>query len=143
MALYEIKKVPDDVLRKTCTPLEKITLREKDIFEKMFFTMKYFDGIGLAAPQVGILQNLIVVDIGRETFKLANPIIKESNGIDKMIEGCLSVPDHVVEIERAYKILVKGINDEGKNIEIEAEGILARVFQHEIDHLKGKLIIDY
>jgi len=109
----------------------------------MLLTMYYFGGIGLAAPQVGITKKLIVVDIGDGPVKLANPEIVQAGGIDVMEEGCLSIPEVRAEIERSYDIVVKGAGDKGEDLEVKANGLLARVLQHEIDHLNGKLIVDY
>ena len=138
-----IKKYPDKILRNECVKVEEITERERELFEKMLFTMRRFRGIGLAAPQIGISKTLIVAEVEERTIKLADPEIVEVKGIDRMVEGCLSVPDFTVEIERPYEVVAKGLSEEGKNIQIKAEGLLARVLQHEIDHLNGKLIIDY
>ena len=143
MQVLEIKKYPDKVLRKKCEEIEGISSYEKDLFSKMLFTMRRFQGIGLAAPQVGILKRLIVVDIGRGEIKLANPEIVEVKGEDKLVEGCLSIPGAQVEVKRAYEVVVEGLNEENKLVQIKAKGLLARVLQHEIDHLDGKLIIDY
>ncbi len=138
-----IRKYPDKVLRKNSIEVEEITDKERELFEKMLFTMKHFYGIGLAAPQTGISKKLIVEEVGDRTIKLANPRIIDIRGSDNMAEGCLSVPDITVDIERSDKIIVGGLNEKGQTIEIKANGLLARVLQHEIDHLKGKLIIDY
>jgi len=143
MQLLAIKKYPDIILREDCIQVEEITEKEKELFEKMLFTMRHFCGIGLAAPQIGISQKLIVAEVDGKTVKLANPEIVKAKGTDNMEEGCLSVPEVTVEIERPYEIIVKGLSKKGKLVEIEAKGLLARVLQHEIDHLKGKLIIDY
>jgi len=139
----EIRKYPDKILREKCQPVEEITSREKDIFTNMLFTMKYFRGIGLAAPQVGILRNLIVIDIGEGIIKLANPKVIKRKGEEEGMEGCLSIPGTGVSVKRSYEIVVEALNQEGKLIEVKAKGLLARVLQHEIDHLEGKLIIDY
>lgn len=138
-----IRKYPDKVLRKNSIEVEEITDKERELFEKMLFTMKHFYGIGLAASQTGISKKLIVEEVGDRTIKLANPRIIDIRGSDNMAEGCLSVPDITVDIERSDKIIVGGLNEKGQTIEIKANGLLARVLQHEIDHLKGKLIIDY
>lgn len=143
MQVLEIKKYPDKVLRKKCEKIEEVSSYEKDLFSKMLFTMRHFQGIGLAAPQVGILKRLIVVDLGEKEFKLANPEILEVKGEDKLVEGCLSIPGAQVEVKRAYEVVVEGLNEENKLVQIKAKGLLARVLQHEIDHLDGKLIIDY
>jgi peptide deformylase len=138
-----ISKFPDAILRKDSIELKEITNRERELFEKMLFTMDYFCGIGLAAPQIGISKKLIVAEVEDQIVKLANPEIIFAKGHDNMAEGCLSVPDTRVEIERYTEITVKGLNEKGEVIEMEVTGLLARVLQHEIDHLNGKLIIDY
>jgi len=138
-----IRKYPDSVLRKKCVQIEEITDREIKLFEEMLFTIWHFAGIGLAAPQIGIARNLIVADIEEEAIKLANPKILKTGGSDKLEEGCLSIPGVAVNIERPYEIIVSGLNENNQLVEIKAKGLLARVLQHEIDHLKGKLIIDY
>jgi len=143
MEPLEIKKYPDNSLRKKCASLERVTDSDAKLLEEMVFTMRHFAGIGLAAPQIGIARNLIVADIGEGAIKLANPKILKTAGLDKLEEGCLSIPGVAVDIERPDEIIISGLDEKGKNIEIKAEGLLARVLQHEIDHLKGKLIIDY
>ncbi|MCD6583898.1 MAG: peptide deformylase [Candidatus Omnitrophica bacterium] len=137
-----MRKYPDKILREKCQPVEEITSTEKDIFINMLFTMKYFRGIGLAAPQVGILRNLIVIDIGEGIIKLANPKVIKKKG-EKEMEGCLSIPGTGVSVKRSYEIGVEALNQEGKLIEVKAKGLLARVLQHKIDYLEGKLIVDY
>ena len=143
MEILEIKKYPDAVLRKKCEAVKAVTAQEKRLFEDMLFTMHTFKGVGLAAPQVGLAKRLIVADVGGRMIKLANPEIISSSGSDKMVEGCLSIPERTVEIKRFYEVTVRGLNEKGERVEIEAKGLLARVLQHEIDHLRGKLIIDY
>jgi len=143
MELLVIKKYPDKILREQCQPIEKITEKEIKLFGDMLFTMKHFCGIGLAAPQIGILKKLIVAEVEEKTIKLANSEIIDIRGSDNMTEGCLSVPDVTVDIERPNRVVVRGLNEKGDIVEIKANGLLARVLQHEIDHLKGKLIINY
>ena len=143
MSILEIKKFPDSVLRKKCESIEEITPEEVELFNGMLSTMHIFKGIGLAASQVGILRRIIVADIGEGIVKLANPSVVKVKGSDRMVEGCLSVPDVNVEIKRPFEIVVVGLDEKGKVIEVKAKGLLARVLQHEIDHLNGKLIIDY
>ena len=138
-----IKTHPDKILREKCTQVEKITNKEKKLFDKMVSTMKYFYGIGLAAPQIGISKRLIVACVEERTIKLANPEIIDISGSDNVVEGCLSIPDITVDIKRPFEVVVKGLNEKGENMEIKVKGLLARVLQHEIDHLKGRLIIDY
>ncbi len=143
MKPLKIRKYPHKVLRKVCEPVKNITKREVKLFENMLFTMRHSSGMGLAAPQIGITKRLIVADIGEGAVRLANPEIVKIKGTDKMVEGCLSIPDVTVDIERPYEVVVTGLNKRGKTVELEVKGLLARVLQHEIDHLNGKLIIDY
>jgi len=143
MEPLEIKKYPDSVLRKKCILVERITETEVRLFEEMLFTMRHFAGIGLAAPQIGITRNMVVADIGEGPIMLANPKILNSRGAEKMEEGCLSIPGVEVIVERADEIIISGLNEKDESIKLKAQGLLARVLQHEIDHLNGKLIIDY
>ncbi|MBN1869783.1 MAG: peptide deformylase [Candidatus Omnitrophica bacterium] len=143
MEPLDIKKYPDVVLRKRCVRLQEMTDSETILFEKMLFTMRHFAGIGLAAPQIGISKRLIVADIGEGAIKLANPIILKSKGLDQMEEGCLSIPGVGVAVDRPDEVIVSGLNEKGRAIEVKTKGLMARVLQHEIDHLNGKLIIDY
>jgi len=138
-----IKTYPENVLRTKSKDIIEVTEREKTLFEKMLYTMRQVSGIGLAAPQVGINQRIIVIDIGQGPIKLANPEIIKAKGADVMEEGCLSVPGALVDVRRPSEVIVKALNEQGKIIEIKADGLLARVLLHEIDHLNGKLIIDY
>ncbi|MFA5356309.1 MAG: peptide deformylase [Candidatus Omnitrophota bacterium] len=143
MGTLRISEYPDPVLRNKNASIERITESEIKLFEEMLFTMRHFAGIGLAAPQVGIARKLIVADIGEGAVRLANPVILKNKGSDKMEEGCLSIPGIGVVIERPDEVIVSGLNEEGRVIEFKAQGLFARVLQHEIDHLNGKLIIDY
>ncbi len=141
--ILEIKRYPESILRKKSAQVFEVTPKELKLFEDMLLTMYTFGGLGLAAPQVGNSVQIIVADIGEGAIKLINPRVVKSKGEDKLTEGCLSLPDINVEIKRPYEIIVEGLNEKGKRIEIKAKGLLARVIQHEIDHLKGRLIIDY
>lgn len=143
MQLLEIKKYPDSILRKKAEAVFEITPGEVKLFEDMLFTMHHFKGVGLAAPQIGVASQLIVCDTGEGIIKLVNPKIIKRRGKDKMFEGCLSIPDFSIEIVRNYEVTVLGLNEKGKETEIKAKGLSARVLQHEIDHLRGKLILDY
>lgn len=143
MAPLEIKKYPDTILRKRCEAVKRITGRERVLFDEMLFTMGHFCGIGLAAPQVGISKRLIVASVGDVTIRLADPEILDTGGSDNMPEGCLSVIDTVIDVKRPASVKIKGLNEEGRVIEVKASGLLARVLQHEIDHLNGTLIIDH
>ena len=139
----KIRLLGEPVLRKKSKPVKHITAAHRDILSKMARTLYASSGIGLAAPQVGINEAMIVVDIGSGLYKLINPIIVEKVGSQVMEEGCLSLPKVCIKVKRARKILVKAQDEDAKHIRIEAEDLLACVLQHEIDHLKGKLIIDY
>ena len=143
MSPLPIRKYPDSILRQKCVFVNKITQKETDLFEKMLFTMKHFCGIGLAAPQIGIAKKMIVAEVDSRIIKLANPQIVGIRGSDSMAEGCLSVSGVAIDIQRLNKVIVQGLDEIGKIVEIRMEGLLARVAQHEIDHLQGKLIIDY
>ena len=142
MAIRNIVKVGDDVLRKVCRT--QMTFDEKlwSLLDDMAETMYKAEGVGLAAPQVGILRRVCVVDVGEGLIELINPVITEKSGSQKGNEGCLSVPDRFEEVTRPNKVTVKAQNRMGENIEIKAEGFLARAFCHEIDHLDGILYID-
>ena len=143
MALRNITNYKtDDILRKKSRRVEKIEERILQLLDDMVETMYKEDGVGLAAPQVGILKRVIVVDIGDGIIKLINPEIVEQKGEQQDEEGCLSVPGIIGEVKRPYKVKVKGLNELGEEIEIEATGLLARAFCHEIDHLDGILFID-
>ena len=142
MAIRNIVKVGDDVLRKVCRT--QMTFDEKlwSLLDDMAETMYKAEGVGLAAPQVGILRRVCVVDVGEGLIELINPVITERSGSQKGSEGCLSVPDRYEEVTRPNKVTVRAQNRKGENIEIKAEGFLARAFCHEIDHLDGILYID-
>lgn len=138
-----IRVFGDPVLRRKASPVKHITPLHSDILSKMAQVMYAEKGIGLAAPQVGVSEAMMVVDIGTGLYKLLNPKIVKKEGSQVMEEGCLSVPGICIKVRRAKKVVVKAEDENSKPLTIEAEDLLARVFQHEIDHLKGKLIPDY
>ncbi len=142
MALRNIVKVGDDVLRKVCRT--QLTFDEKlwSLLDDMADTMYKAEGVGLAAPQIGILRRVCVVDIGEGLIELINPVITKKSGEQTGSEGCLSVPNRFEEVTRPMKVTVRAQNRNGENIEIKAEGFLARALCHEIDHLDGILYID-
>ncbi len=142
MAIRNIVKVGDDVLRKICRTQMTFDQKLWSLLDDMAETMYKAEGVGLAAPQVGILRRVCVVDVGDGLIELINPVITEKSGSQKGNEGCLSVPDRFEEVTRPNKVTVKAQNRKGENIEIKAEGFLARAFCHEIDHLDGILYID-
>jgi len=143
MATMEVLIFPNPVLRKKCAPVEDVDEEIKQIVKDMSETMYVEKGVGLAAPQVGISKQIFVVDVDDELITLINPKITLSGENEKMEEGCLCFPKISVEIERKTCARVEGLNIDGEPIEIEAEGFLARAFQHETDHLNGVLIIDH
>ena len=147
MALLEIKKYPDKILKKKTAPVENIDGQTQQLIDDMIETMKCAHGVGLAANQIGISQQLCVIDISVKEEKmplivLINPVIIEKTGLIEAEEGCLSVPGYMTTIKRPEKVFIRGVNREGKEMEIEAGGLLARALQHEIDHLEGLLLID-
>ncbi|HQG31299.1 MAG TPA: peptide deformylase [Deltaproteobacteria bacterium] len=148
MPKKEIVIYPDKVLKSTAEKIENIDLDIINLAQDMTVTMYEAPGVGLAAPQVGHRKRLIVVDqtSGKEANNLiviVNPEIVEKEGTETDSEMCLSVPDVSIDVPRAKRILVTGVDLEGNEVRIEAEGFLARIFQHEIDHLNGTVILDY
>ncbi|WP_105615622.1 peptide deformylase [Vallitalea okinawensis] len=142
MALRNIRTHGDYILRKHSKVVERIDDRILTLLKDMADTMYSENGAGLAAPQVGILKRLVVIDMGEGLINLINPEIVESNGIQEVTEGCLSIPGKWGKLDRPAKVKVKALNDEGKEIIIEGEGDLAKCLCHEIDHLNGVLFID-
>lgn len=143
MSLLPIQVLGASILRVETTPVAEITDELQRLIDDMFETMHAAQGIGLAAPQVGRSERLAVVEIEGERFVLINPEIVEERGSDKAEEGCLSIPEIYGEVERSATVVVHAMDREGKHYEIAADGLLARCLQHEIDHLHGKMFIDY
>ena len=139
----KIKVFGDAVLRKIAKPVGRITDQHRQTLSQMAKTMYDDSGIGLAAPQVGLSAQLIVVDIGEGLYKLINPKIIKRKGTQAISEGCLSVPGVCIKVKRAKQVWVQAQDENSQLIEIEAKDLFACVLQHEIDHLRGKLIIDY
>lgn len=142
MALREIRKYGDEVLRKKSRKVEKIDDRLQVLLDDMLDTMYDSDGVGLAAPQVGILKRVIVIDIGEGPVFLINPEIIEEEGFYIDEEGCLSLPGEAGNVKRPYKVKVKALDREGNEIIVEGEELMARALCHEIDHLNGVLFVD-
>ena len=147
MAVLRIRKYGDPVLRRKAERVEDIDDEIRRLAQDMMETMYAYGGVGLAANQVGELRKVVVVDISPHdpTFKpliLINPVVVEGYGEEGFEEGCLSLPDITAEVIRPAQVLVRAISLEGDEVEIEADGLLARVLQHEIDHLDGVLFID-
>ena len=143
MALRKIRIQGDSVLTKVCRPVEKMTPRIKTLIEDMLDTMYDADGVGLAAPQVGVLKRIVVIDVGEGPIVLINPEIIETSGEQTGEEGCLSVPGKWGIVTRPQHVKVRALNQDMEPFEIEGEGLLARAFCHEIDHLDGVLFPDH
>ncbi len=145
MALLNIIKKGDDTLRKVCRPVEKITPRILTLLDDMRDTLIDSDGVGLAAPQVGILRRIaLVIDTNDndKIYELINPEIIEREGEQEEMEGCLSVPGEWAITHRPMKVTVKALDRNGNSFTVSGEGLTARCFCHELDHLDGKLFID-
>lgn len=142
MAIRIIRTDEDEVLRKKCKEVPEITDKILELLDDMADTMYNADGVGLAAPQVGILRRVIVIDIGDGLIELINPVILETSGEQIGDEGCLSIPNKKSEIKRPLICKVRGFNRDGDAIIVEGEELMARALCHEIDHLDGILYID-
>lgn len=139
----KIRLFSDPSLRKKARPVKNITAQERDILSKMVQLMYEAKGIGLAAPQVGIDEAMLVMDIGSGLYKLINPKIIKRKDAQTIEEGCLSIPGICLKVKRAKEVIVEAQDESAKPLHIEADGLLACVLQHEIDHLRGRLIVDY
>ena len=139
MAIRKIRELGDEVLTKPCKEVTKMTLRTKILINDMLDTMYEAMGVGLAAPQVGILKRIVVIDVGEGPIILINPVIVETAGEQCGEEGCLSVPGKSGLVTRPNYVKVRALNEEMEEIELEGEELLARAFCHEIDHLDGKM----
>ena len=143
MALLDIYVLGSPILRQETTPVERMTDELRRLTDDMFETMHAAKGIGLAAPQIGRQERLAVIDIENNPIVVVNPQIILSEGSAKGEEGCLSIPEIFGDVDRATRITVRALDREGEPFELEATDLLARCLQHEIDHLHGKLFIDY
>ena len=139
----KIRIFDDPAIRRKAKPVKAVTKHHRDILSEMARLMYETKGIGLAANQAGIDESMAVVDIGTGLYKLINPKIVKKEGSQSMEEGCLSVPGVSVKVKRAERVVLKALDEEGRPITAEARGLLACVFQHEIDHLNARLIIDH
>ena len=157
MSILDIITIPDKILKQSCDPIERVDDDLRKLLDDMLETMYDAPGIGLAAPQVGILRRAITIDVSRRDeddesdapipknpIMMINPeIVWSSDEPSLYDEGCLSIPDYYAEIERPAEVIVKFLDRDGKENELKADGILATCVQHEIDHLDGILFIDY
>ena len=140
MAIRNIRQEGDDILKKRSREIDEVDDKIRELMNDMVETMHKFDGVGLAAVQVGILKRIIVIDLYDEKpiIKLANPVILKQ----KVEEGCLSFPNRFIQVERPSEITVEGINENGDKVKITATGLLAQALSHEIDHLNGIVLTD-
>jgi peptide deformylase len=144
--ILDIRVLGDPVLRQETKPVAAVTDEHRKLIDDMFETMHRAQGIGLAAPQVGRTERIAVVDVegGKQPLALINPqVVSSSATTEKSEEGCLSIPDIFGDVERPESVVVRALDRDGRAIEISASGLLARCMQHEIDHLDGKLFLDY
>ncbi len=142
MAIRNIVTLGDDVLRKVCRTQLTFDSKLHTILDDMKDTMYKAEGVGLAAPQVGILRRFCVIDVGEGIIELINPVITETSGKQTDNEGCLSLPGKSAEVTRPMKVTVRAQDRFGNNFTVTGEGLLARALCHEIDHLDGVLYID-
>lgn len=146
MALRQIRKVGDEILKKKSRVVDTVDERIVELLNDMYDTLKASDdGIGLAAPQIGVLKRLVVIDLTEEdgeVYKLVNPVIIKSKGEQVCREGCLSVPGVLGDVVRPKEVVVEALNEKGEKIKIKAKDLLAIVLCHEIDHLDGILFTD-
>jgi peptide deformylase len=142
MAIYRIVEMGDPILREKARLVPKITPNVLKLLDNMANTMYEYQGVGLAAPQVGVSKRIVVVDAGDGLIELINPVITVRQGLNTEIEGCLSIPGIKGEVQRAVRIVVKALNRDGREFTCEGEGMLSRAIQHELDHLDGILFVD-
>jgi len=142
MAIRNIRKDGDEILRKRSKEIKVINEKILTLLKDMADTMYENDGVGLAAPQVGVLKRAVVIDVGEGLLELINPVIVSQEGEESDVEGCLSIPGVYGEVKRPESVVVEALNPKGEKIVIKGEGLLARALCHEIDHLDGILFKD-
>lgn len=145
MALRIIRQEGDEILKKKSRPVEVIDDKVRELVKDMIETMHKYDGVGLAAVQVGILKQILVIDTyeeGSPVHVLINPEIIKTKGLREVEEGCLSFPNKFAKVKRPEEVIVRALDENGKKIEIKAKGLLAQAICHEIDHLNGEVFID-
>ena len=144
MAIREIRLNGDEILRKKARKVEKVDERIQELLQDMVETMHEYNGVGLAAPQVGILKRVIVIDLydGNKPLRLVNPKILKAKGKQKVDEGCLSFPNQFAKVVRPKEVTVEALNEKGEKVKIEAVDLLAQALVHEIEHLDGILFVD-
>ncbi|MEE1312390.1 MAG: peptide deformylase [Lachnospiraceae bacterium] len=143
MAIRNIREMGDDILRKKSKPVKEVTERIRVMIDDMYETMYEAMGVGLAAPQIGILKRIVVIDVGDgNQYTLINPVIIQKDGTQTGDEGCLSVPNKVATVTRPNHVVCEAFNEDMEPIRVEGEGLLARAICHECDHLDGVLYPD-
>ena len=144
MAIRTIREEGDEILRKKSKEVEVVDDKIRELINDMVETMHKYDGVGLAAVQVGILKRILVIDLYDEkpVLKLINPVILKTKGEQEVEEGCLSFPNKYARVKRPKEVVVEGLNENGVKVKITATDLLAQAISHEIDHLEGKLFID-
>ena len=142
MALRTIRIQGDPVLTKKCREITEMTPKIKELIDDMLDTMYEANGVGLAGPQVGVLKRIVVIDIGEGPVVMINPVILEKSGEQTGDEGCLSLPGKAGQVTRPNYVKVRALNEEMEEVELEGEGLLARAFCHEIDHLAGHMYVE-
>ena len=145
MAIRRIREEGDEILKKVSKPVEVVDEKIRQLVQDMLETMYKFNGVGLAAVQVGLLKRILVIHIDYEKEKpviLINPEIKKQKGSQTCDEGCLSFPNKYAKVERPEEIVVEGLDENGKKITVKGKGLLAQALSHEIDHLNGEVFID-
>ena len=144
MAIREIRQNGDEILRKKSRVVEVVDDKIRELLEDMLETMHKYNGVGLAAPQVGILKRVVVIDLydGNEPLKLVNPVIIKEKGKQEVEEGCLSFPNQYAKMVRPEEIVAEALNENGEKIKIKAKGLPAQAICHEVDHLDGILFVD-
>ena len=142
MAIRNVRELGDDILRKKSREVKEVTPKIRELIEDMYDTMYETEGVGLAAPQVGILKRIVVIDTDGTPYTMINPVILESSGSQTGSEGCLSVPGKAGMVTRPDYVRAEAWNENMERYEVEATGLLARAICHELDHLDGTLYID-
>lgn len=142
MAVYKIVEIGADVLREKAKEVQEVNASILKLLDNMADTLHDAEGVGLAAPQIGVSKRVIIVEVDDQRIELINPLILEKEGESSAEEGCLSIPKLTGDVVRAEKVRVQGLNRQGKLVDVKAEGLLARALQHEFDHLEGVLFVD-
>ena len=142
MAIRNIRELGDEILRKNCREVKEVTPRIRELIQDMYDTMYEAQGVGLAAPQVGMLKRIVVIDVDGTPYTMINPQILEKSGEQTGSEGCLSVPGKAGIVTRPNYVKAEAWNEEMERYEVEAEGLLARAVCHELDHLDGVMYVD-